>query len=140
MSSWTRCSPRCPARVGMNNHMGSKATADETLMTAVLGLSQAPRQILRGQPHDGGHGRRPASPMPSARQILQRNVFIDDDPTESPSRRRHSTKGSSEAKRHAAPPCAIGHVQNKGMVDILRAAEPAGLPARASDWRGSRMS
>ena len=47
-----RCSDfaSVPGAVGMNNHMGSQATADAALMTVVLGYLKRRRQVLRRQP------------------------------------------------------------------------------------------
>jgi len=53
--------------------------------------------------------------------ILQRDVFIDDDVDEDAIVAGFD-KGIAEAKSRGSA-VAIGHVQNRGVVDILRAAE-----------------
>jgi len=107
-----------PGAIGMNNHMGSKATADEALMTEVLGYLK-------------GHGKffvdsrttadTVAPRVAAALQvpILQRNAFLDDNPTETDVSGAFE-KGIAEAKDKGTA-VVIGHVQNKVMADILRA-------------------
>lgn len=109
-----------PGALGMNNHMGSKATADEAVMTAVLGYLKSRGKLFvdsRTTADTAGPRIAEALGMP----ILQRDVFIDDDVDEDAIVAGFD-KGIAEAKNRGSA-VAIGHVQNRGVVDILRAAE-----------------
>jgi polysaccharide deacetylase 2 family uncharacterized protein YibQ len=53
--------------------------------------------------------------------ILQRDVFLDDD-TDEADIATWFDKGVAEARTRGSA-VAIGHVQNRGVADILRAAE-----------------
>ncbi|MGA2642481.1 MAG: divergent polysaccharide deacetylase family protein [Spirochaetia bacterium] len=109
-----------PGAIGMNNHMGSKATADEAVMTAVLGYLKSHGKLFvdsRTTADTAGPRIAESLGMP----ILQRDVFIDNDVDEEAIVAGFD-KGVSEAKSTGTA-VAIGHVQNRGVVDILRAAE-----------------
>ncbi len=109
-----------PGALGMNNHMGSKATADETVMTAVLGyLKSRGMLFVDSRTTAGTAGPRIAEAL--GMPILQRDVFIDDDVDEDAIVAGFD-KGVSEAKSRGTA-VAIGHVQNRGVVAILRSAE-----------------
>ena len=110
-----------PGALGMNNHMGSKATADEAVMTVVLAVPEGPGQALRGQPDHGGHR--------GARGLPRRWVCPSCSGTSSWTTTRRKAKlrtrlekGIGDARDRGSA-VVIGHVQNKGVVDILRAAE-----------------
>ena len=109
-----------PGALGMNNHMGSKATADDTVMTAVLGYLKSRGKLFvdsRTTPDTAGPRGAEALGMP----ILQRDVFLDDD-TDEADIATWFDKGVAEARTRGSA-VAIGHVQNRGVADILRAAE-----------------
>jgi polysaccharide deacetylase 2 family uncharacterized protein YibQ len=100
--------------------MGSKATADDTVMTAVLGYLKSRGKLFvdsRTTPDTAGPRVAEALGMP----ILQRDVFLDDD-TDEADIATWFDKGVAEARTRGSA-VAIGHVQNRGVADILRAAE-----------------
>ena len=104
----------------MNNHMGSKATADEAVMTVVLGyLKSRGKLFIDSRTTAGTAGPKIAESL--GMPILQRDVFIDDDVDEDAIVAGFD-KGVSEA-RNKGTAVAIGHVQNRGVVAILRSAE-----------------
>jgi polysaccharide deacetylase 2 family uncharacterized protein YibQ len=109
-----------PGALGMNNHMGSKATADEAVMTTVLGyLQETGRLFVDSRTTAATAGPRVARSL--GLPILQRDVFLDDDPDEGAIGGSFD-KGIAEARARGSA-IAIGHVQHRGVVDILRAAE-----------------
>ncbi len=109
-----------PGALGMNNHMGSKATADEAVMSVVLGyLKSRGKLFIDSRTTAGTAGPRIAESL--GMPILQRDVFIDDDVDEDAIVAGFD-KGVSEARTRGTA-VAIGHVQNRGVVTILRAAE-----------------
>jgi polysaccharide deacetylase 2 family uncharacterized protein YibQ len=109
-----------PGALGMNNHMGSKATADEAVMTAVLGyLKDTGRLFVDSRTTAATAGPRVARSL--GLQILQRDVFLDDDADEGAIGGSFD-KAITEANARGSA-IAIGHVQHRGVVDILRAAE-----------------
>ena len=87
-----------PGAVGVNNHMGSAATADPRVMRAVLRARRRPRPLLPRQPHHGRDGRRRARARARRVQRFPR-VFLDRVATEPAVR---------EAARRAAAPRAAG--------------------------------
>jgi uncharacterized protein len=109
-----------PGALGMNNHMGSKATADEAVMTVVLGyLKDRGKLFVDSRTTADTAGPRVAQSL--GLPILQRDVFLDDDTKES-AIADWLGKGIGEARTRGSA-VVIGHVQNRGVVDILRAAE-----------------
>ena len=109
-----------PGALGMNNHMGSKATADPEVMRTVLAYLQEHGKLFvdsRTTAESAGPSTARALGMP----ILQRDIFLDDD-----TREEHVSawfdKAAEEARSRGTV-VAIGHVQNRVVVDILRAAE-----------------
>jgi polysaccharide deacetylase 2 family uncharacterized protein YibQ len=109
-----------PGALGMNNHMGSKATADEAVMTVVLEyLKDKGKLFVDSRTTAETAGPRVAQSL--GLPILQRDVFLDDDTKESEIA-DWLAKGIGEARTRGSA-VVIGHVQNRGVVDILRAAE-----------------
>jgi polysaccharide deacetylase 2 family uncharacterized protein YibQ len=109
-----------PGALGMNNHMGSKATADEAVMTVVLGYLKEKGKLFvdsRTTADTAGPRIAQATGLP----ILQRDVFLDDDTRENEIA-DWLGKGIGEARTRGSA-VVIGHVQNRAVVDILRAAE-----------------
>ena len=109
-----------PGAIGMNNHMGSKATADEAVMRVVLGFLRDNGKIFvdsRTTADTAG----PRVALALCMPILQRNIFLDDD-TREEQIAAWFTRAVDEAKSRGTV-VAIGHVQNRGVADILRAAE-----------------
>jgi uncharacterized protein len=106
-----------PGALGMNNHMGSKATADEALMTEVLGyLKSHDKFFVDSRTTADTVGPRIAAAM--GLPYLERNAFLDDTPTETDVGAAFD-KGVADAKDTGSS-VLIGHVQNKVMADILR--------------------
>ncbi len=109
-----------PGAMGMNNHMGSKATADPEVMRVVLGyLKDHGKLFIDSRTTAQTAGPRVAQEMDIP--ILQRNVFLDDD-TREEQISSWFDKAAEEARTRGSA-IAIGHVQNRGVADILRAAE-----------------
>jgi hypothetical protein len=115
-----------PGALGMNNHMGSKATADDAVMTAVLGYLKSHGKLYLDSRTTAGTAA-PRIAQTLGMSILQRDVFIDDE-TDEGAITDSFDKGIAEASARGTA-VAIGHVQNRGVVDILRAAE-TGLAAK----------
>lgn len=109
-----------PGALGMNNHMGSRATADDAVMTEVLGYLKS-RGLLFLDSRTTADTAGPRIAWALGMPILQRDVFIDDD-TDEAAITDSFDKGIAEARTRGTA-VAIGHVQNRGVVDILRAAE-----------------
>ena len=109
-----------PGALGMNNHMGSKATADDAVMTAVLGYLKSHGKLYLDSRTTAGTAA-PRIAQTLGMSILQRDVFIDDE-TDEGAITDSFDKGIAEASARGTA-VAIGHVQNRGVVDILRAAE-----------------
>jgi polysaccharide deacetylase 2 family uncharacterized protein YibQ len=109
-----------PGAIGMNNHMGSKATADEALMQVVLGyLKQHGKLFVDSRTTADTAAPRVARELDMP--MLQRSIFLDDDTREEQIADWFG-RAVDEAKTRGTA-IAIGHVQNRGVADILRAAE-----------------
>jgi uncharacterized protein len=109
-----------PGAKGMNNHMGSRATADEALMRVVLGyLRREGMFYIDSRTTAETVGPRVALEL--GVPFAQRDVFIDVS-TSAEEIAAAFAKGVSEAKTRGSA-VMIGHVQNKGVLDILRARE-----------------
>ena len=109
-----------PGARGMNNHMGSRATADPALMEAVL--SYAKRQGLFFV--DSRTTALTVAPSIASRlgvPFLQRNLFIDDERDEKAVADAFNV-GIRQARAQGTA-VLIGHVQNKAVLDILRAGQ-----------------
>ena len=104
----------------MNNHIGSKATADEALMQVVLGyLKERGKLFVDSRTTADTAAPRVARALDMP--MLQRNIFLDDDTREEEISGWFG-RALDEAKTRGTA-IAIGHVQNRGVADILRAAE-----------------
>ena len=115
-----------PGALGMNNHMGSRATADEGLMTTVLGyLKREGKFYIDSRTTPDTVGPRIAESL--GVPFAQRNVFIDDDTTAEQVSAAWS-RGVQEARDRGSA-ILVGHVQNKVVVDILKEGEKE-LPLR----------
>lgn len=109
-----------PGALGMNNHMGSRATADTALMTAVLGfLKREGKFYIDSRTTPDTVGPRIAQTL--GVPFAQRNVFIDDDTTAEQIQSAWS-RGVEEAKDRGSA-ILIGHVQNRAVLDILKNGE-----------------
>ena len=109
-----------PGAQGMNNHMGSLATTDEILMTTVLGfLRREGKFYVDSRTTADTVGPRLAREL--GVPFLQRDIFVDDS-TADPDIAAAFGKGIAEARTRGQS-VLIGHVQNRGVADILRAEE-----------------
>jgi hypothetical protein len=109
-----------PGARGMNNHMGSKATADPALMKVVLGyLKKEGKFYIDSRTTADTVGPRVAAEL--GVPCVQRDVFID--ATTSPDDIAAAfSKGVAEAETRGSA-VMIGHVQNRGVLAILRERE-----------------
>ena len=109
-----------PGARGMNNHMGSRATADPALMEAVLGYLKRQGLFLV----DSRTTALTVAPAIASRlgvPFLQRNLFIDDERDEKAVADAFNV-GIRQA-RVLGTAVVIGHVQNKVVLDILRTGQ-----------------
>jgi uncharacterized protein len=121
-----------PGARGMNNHMGSRGTADPGLMTAILGYLRKENLFFidsRTTPDTVG----PRIARELGVPFAERNVFIDDEPA-ADSIGAAFDEGVAEAKTRGLT-VMIGHVQNRGVVDILRARDKT-LASLGLRWAG----
>ncbi len=115
-----------PGAIGMNNHMGSRATADEELMNTVLGyLARHGKLFVDSRTTPDTVGPRMAGRLGVA--FLERDVFIDVD-TAAKEITASFDKAVEEARVRGSA-VVIGHVQNADVAAILR-AEGGALAAR----------
>jgi hypothetical protein len=129
-----------PGAIGMNNHMGSRATADPSLMTTVLGyLKRNNLFFLDSRTTAETVGPRLAAQL--GVPFLQRDVFVDVDTAASEVDAAFA-KGIDDARTRGSA-VVIGHVQNPSVAAILRghlrtlAAQDVRL-ARLTDVMGKR--
>jgi hypothetical protein len=111
-----------PGARGVNNHMGSKATADEELMRRVLGiLSEKGMYFVDSRTTARTVAERIAVELgvPAA----SRDLFIDSVDPGSDAAAAFAA-GIERAARHGTA-LLIGHVQNREVLAILRASAPA---------------
>jgi len=109
-----------PGALGMNNHMGSRATADETLMRTVMGfLKREGKFFVDSRTTADTAGPRLAAEI--GVPFLQRDIFIDESTADTDIAAAFS-RGIAEARTRGQA-VLIGHVQNRGVADILRAEE-----------------
>jgi hypothetical protein len=109
-----------PGALGMNNHMGSKATADSAVMTSVLGyLKSRGKLFIDSRTTSVSVSSRIAESLEMP--ILQRDVFIDDD-LDLAGIVAGFDKAVSAAKSRGTA-VAIGHVQNRGVAATLRSEQ-----------------
>ena len=107
-----------PGALGMNNHMGSKATADAALMATVIGyLKREGKFFVDSRTTPATVGPRIAREL--GVPFLERDVFIDVN-TGAEEIAAAFAQGVEEARRRGSS-VIIGHVQNPGVVAILRA-------------------
>jgi uncharacterized protein len=109
-----------PGAPGMNNHMGSRATADPVLMEVVMRfLKREGKFYIDSRTTASTVGPQIAESL--GVPYLQRDIFIDRDTAESEITAAFA-KGVGEARSKGSA-VLIGHVQTRGVVDILRAEE-----------------
>ena len=132
-----RRSPPCPAP-GHEQPHGLQGDRRPDAHECRAPLAQAGGQVLRGQPHDGRHRGTRGSPRPSAFQSCSATSSSTTTPTEGEIAAAFA-KGVEEA-RIKGTAIIIGHVQNTGVVDILRAGEDRLAAPAACGLRASPMS
>jgi uncharacterized protein len=106
-----------PGAVGVNNHMGSKATADRAFMDVVLG-ALGRRGLFFVDSRTTGLTVAAAEAERLGVPTLERRVFLDavDGAVE------QSLQAAISAAARDGSAVAIGHVQTDGLADILRRA------------------
>jgi uncharacterized protein len=111
-----------PGARGVNNHMGSKATADEDLMRRVLGLL-AEKGLFFIDSRTTARTVAEEVARELGVPVTSRDLFIDsvDPGTESAAA---FASGIERAATHGSA-LLIGHVQNREVLAILRASAPA---------------
>ena len=126
-----------PHAVGMNNHMGSKATADERVMRVVLQVCKE-HGLFFLDSRTSWHTVVPKVAREVGVKLLQNDVFLDDVSTP-----RHISRQLMVLKKHLENHelcVAIGHVGTSGPVtsEVLRSAIPE-LSSRAMFVRLSEL-
>lgn len=116
-----------PGASGVNNHMGSKATADEALMTTVLSaLGRKGLFFVDSRTTADTVGARVAARL--GVPFLERDVFIDASHSDAEIAEAFASGISLAARQGSA--VLIGHVQNPGVLAILRGSDRALWDAR----------
>jgi len=111
-----------PGARGLNNHMGSKATADEDLMRGVLSLlGERGMFFVDSRTTAQTVGARVAQELRVP--YLARDVFIDAANSDGEIAQAFASGIDRAVNRGSA--LLIGHVQNRGVLAILRASAPA---------------
>jgi uncharacterized protein len=123
-----------PGALGMNNHMGSAATADPTLMTDVLGyLKKKNLFYIDSRTTADTVGPRIAGEL--GVPFTQRDVFIDDDPA--PDKVGSAFDAGAVEARNQGTVVMIGHVQNRAVATILR-SHGSGFDSLGLRWASLR--
>ena len=105
-----------PQAVGMNNHMGSRATADRRVMNVVMEtLKSNGRYFLDSRTTTETVGPETASAY--SVPYLQRDVFLDNEP-QAPAIRRALEDGIDVAREKGSA-ILIGHVRNPQIVEVI---------------------
>jgi hypothetical protein len=111
-----------PGASGVNNHMGSKATADEALMTTVLSaIGQEGLFFVDSRTTAATVGARVAAGL--GVPFLERDVFIDASHSDGEIAEAFASGIALAAQQGTA--ILIGHVQNPGVLAILRGSDGA---------------
>ena len=111
-----------PGAVGMNNHMGSRATADEELMRRVLAfLGGRDMFFLDSRTTAETVGARVAGTL--GVPFLERDVFID--AANSNEEIAQAFQAGIARSLRTGSAVLIGHVQNPGVLAILRSSAGA---------------
>jgi polysaccharide deacetylase 2 family uncharacterized protein YibQ len=106
-----------PGATGVNNHMGSKATADEALMTTVLrALERKGLFFVDSRTTANTVGARVAERV--GVPFVERDVFIDASHSDAEIAEAFASGTALAAKKGTA--VLIGHVQNPAVLAILR--------------------
>ena len=106
-----------PDAVGMNNHMGSRATADERVMNVIMEyLHSEGRFFLDSRTTTETVGRETAGAH--AVPYLKRDVFLDNDPEAEAI--REALAGGLKLARKQGEAVLIGNVNNPQIAQIIR--------------------
>jgi hypothetical protein len=107
-----------PQAVGMNNHMGSRATADRRVMNVVMETLQSNgRYFLDSRTTTETVG--PETARAHSVPYLERDVFLDNEP-QAPAIRKALEDGIDLARRKGSA-ILIGHVRNPQIVEVIAA-------------------
>jgi polysaccharide deacetylase 2 family uncharacterized protein YibQ len=107
-----------PTAAGMNNHMGSLATADRRVMNAVMEtLESSGRYFLDSRTTSETVGQETA--RAHSVPYLERDIFLDNEP-EAPAIRQALEEGIDVARREGSA-ILIGHVRNPQIVEVIGA-------------------
>jgi polysaccharide deacetylase 2 family uncharacterized protein YibQ len=107
-----------PQAVGMNNHMGSRATADQRVMNVVMGyLKSNKRYFLDSRTTTATLG--PETARAYAVPYLERDIFLDNEPRDTEI--RQSLQEGIEVARKKGSAILIGHVRNPQIVEVIGA-------------------
>ncbi|UCF96527.1 MAG: divergent polysaccharide deacetylase family protein [Spirochaetaceae bacterium] len=105
-----------PRAVGMNNHMGSRATADERVMNVVMEYLQLKRHVfLDSRTTTETLGA--ATARTYAVPYLERDIFLDNEPQIEEIEK--ALASGIEVARKKGYAILIGHVRNPQIVDVL---------------------
>jgi polysaccharide deacetylase 2 family uncharacterized protein YibQ len=109
-----------PGAEGMNNHMGSRATADPALMEAVLGYVKR-QGLFFVDSRTTAETVAPSIARKLDMPLLSRSFFIDDVRSEKAVADAFTVSVHQAVTRGTA--IVIGHVQSRAVLDILRAGQ-----------------
>jgi len=113
---------RFPAAAGMNNHMGSRATADRRVMGLVLGfLAARGKFFLDSRTSPDTLGASLGKEMGA--RVLERDVFVDNENT--PAYIAQALERGARIARSRGYAVLIGHVQNVELAEELARRIPA---------------
>ena len=105
-----------PQAAGMNNHMGSRATADPRVMNVVMDyLKSSRRYFLDSRTTKETLG--PETARAHAVPYLERDIFLDNE-TQTQAIRQSLEKGIEVARTEGSA-VMIGHVRNPQIVEVI---------------------
>lgn len=111
-----------PHAVGMNNHMGSKATADEKVMAAVLEFAKEKNLYYLDSYTTGSSVVQTVADTVKTKVTRRNSMFLDNDRNrESIIQAMRAGLETAEARGHAV---MIGHVMSSELADILMELYP----------------
>lgn len=105
-----------PQAVGMNNHMGSRATADRRVMNVVMETLQSNGRYFldsRTTTETVGQETARAHSVP----YLERDVFLDNEPRDKAIRK--ALEDGIDVARRKGSAILIGHVRNPQIVEVI---------------------
>jgi len=105
-----------PQAVGMNNHMGSRATADERVMNVVMDYLRSSRRFYldsRTTAESVGAGVAKLYDVP----FLERDIFLDNEPESEAI--QTALESGIQVAREKGYAVLIGHIHNPQIVDVI---------------------